>query len=244
MFDVFLIDSDFKIERPTRYYRQGLNLLTIPTEGAQHHHGQHLTHHDNRSHAGSFTSRISRVFSRRRDSMHTANGSRAGKGRPSHTSEATMSDDTANSETEEEIPSRPVTPMLDPSTNTNPLEAPDEPEKKGKQGDGHGHKKRKTTGDVSKHTFYVENSQMKLKVYAKNEVRFIYLTLSYSYLINRFQRQMLQWIAALEKVARESHFTGKNRFDSFAPIRLNVAAQWLVDGVSLHSLPRISRGTE
>ena len=42
---------------------------------------------------------------------------------------------------------------------------------------------------------------------------------------------MLQWIAALERVARESHYTGKNRFDSFAPIRLNVAAQWLVDGV-------------
>jgi hypothetical protein len=44
---------------------------------------------------------------------------------------------------------------------------------------------------------------------------------------------MLQWIAALEKVARESHYTGRNRFDSFAPIRLNVAAQWLVDGVSI-----------
>ena len=42
---------------------------------------------------------------------------------------------------------------------------------------------------------------------------------------------MLQWIAALEKVAKQSHYTGKNRFDSFAPIRLNVAAQWLVDGV-------------
>ncbi len=44
---------------------------------------------------------------------------------------------------------------------------------------------------------------------------------------------MLQWIAALEKVARESHYIGKNRFDSFAPIRLNVAAQWLVDGVKV-----------
>lgn len=43
---------------------------------------------------------------------------------------------------------------------------------------------------------------------------------------------MLQWIAALERIARESHYIGKNRFDSFAPIRLNVAAQWLVDGVS------------
>ncbi|KAM5538665.1 hypothetical protein V8D89_007694, partial [Ganoderma adspersum] len=43
---------------------------------------------------------------------------------------------------------------------------------------------------------------------------------------------MLQWITSLEWVAKESHYTGKNRFDSFAPIRLNVAAQWLVDGVS------------
>lgn len=50
---------------------------------------------------------------------------------------------------------------------------------------------------------------------------------------------MLQWIAALEKVARESHYTGKNRFDSFAPIRLNVAAQWLVDGVSSYGPARL-----
>ena len=62
--------------------------------------------------------------------------------------------------------------------------------------------------------FYVVNSQTRLKLYAKNE------------------RQMLQWIAAFERVAKESHYTGKNRFDSYAPIRLNVAAQWLVDGVS------------
>lgn len=43
---------------------------------------------------------------------------------------------------------------------------------------------------------------------------------------------MLQWITALEKSASSSIYTGKNRFDSFAPIHLNVAAQWLVDGVS------------
>lgn len=42
---------------------------------------------------------------------------------------------------------------------------------------------------------------------------------------------MLQWITALEKAAAASHYTGNNRFDSFAPIRLNVSAQWLVDGV-------------
>jgi phospholipase D1/2 len=44
------------------------------------------------------------------------------------------------------------------------------------------------------------------------------------------QRQMLQWITALERIAATSHYAGTNRFDSFAPIRLNVAAQWLVDG--------------
>ncbi|KAF9481155.1 phospholipase D/nuclease [Pholiota conissans] len=41
---------------------------------------------------------------------------------------------------------------------------------------------------------------------------------------------MLQFITALEKTAATSHYTGSNRFDSFAPIRLNVSAQWLVDG--------------
>ena len=34
-----------------------------------------------------------------------------------------------------------------------------------------------------------------------------------------------------------SFWSGRNRFDSFAPIRLNVATQWLVDGVSLSPLP-------
>lgn len=47
------------------------------------------------------------------------------------------------------------------------------------------------------------------------------------------QRQMLQWITALEKAADACQFVTKNRFGSFAPIRMNVAAQWLVDGVSL-----------
>lgn len=44
---------------------------------------------------------------------------------------------------------------------------------------------------------------------------------------------MMQWIIALERAQLSCHFTAKNRFDSFAPIRLNVAAQWLVDGVGI-----------
>ena len=46
------------------------------------------------------------------------------------------------------------------------------------------------------------------------------------------QRQMLQWITGLEKAADICQFVTNNRFGSFAPIRMNVAAQWLVDGVS------------
>lgn len=49
------------------------------------------------------------------------------------------------------------------------------------------------------------------------------------------QRQMMQWITALERAAKASHWVGSNRFESYAPIRLNVAAQWLVDGVCQHS---------
>lgn len=44
---------------------------------------------------------------------------------------------------------------------------------------------------------------------------------------------MDQWIAALERVGSTSHWGGTNRFNSFAPIRLNVSVQWLVDGVSI-----------
>ena len=46
---------------------------------------------------------------------------------------------------------------------------------------------------------------------------------------------MMQFITALEKTAAACNYSKSNRFDSFAPMRLNVAAQWLVDGV--HSFP-------
>ncbi|ESK89222.1 spo14 [Moniliophthora roreri MCA 2997] len=144
VWDVFLLDSDFTIERPRRYYRQGLNLLH-PDSG----------HHE-----------------------------------------------------------KPPTPMLDPSTNVNPLEGRADGQDDHDEAHPWADKKKKkaNANEVSKHTFFVSNSQMRLKLYAKNE------------------RQMLQWITALEKAAATSHWTGSNRFDSFAPIRLNVAAQWLVDG--------------
>jgi phospholipase D1/2 len=48
----------------------------------------------------------------------------------------------------------------------------------------------------------------------------------------RFQRQLNQWILSIQRMSERSHWTGGNRFESFAPIRLNASAQWLVDGVS------------
>ncbi|ODN95881.1 phospholipase D [Cryptococcus wingfieldii CBS 7118] len=69
-----------------------------------------------------------------------------------------------------------------------------------------------TEHEASQHTFYIVNSQIKLKLVAKNA------------------RQMHQYIVSMERIAAQCAWTKKNRFDSFAPLRVNVAAQWLVDG--------------
>ena len=155
---------------------------------------------------GSIRSKISKAFKRTKapEMEAPSRPSGSGSGGPPRVS----TDDTASTtSTASSHSERPQTPMLDPSTNTNPLLDRDE------NPDHHNPSKKGKSDEVSKHTFYITNGQMKLKINAKNE------------------RQMLQWIAALEKAAATCHFTRRSRFDSFAPIRLNVAAQWLVDGV-------------
>ncbi|GBE83213.1 Phospholipase D1 [Sparassis crispa] len=226
VWDVFLIDSEFKIERPTRYYRQGLNLFhqfedDHEEEVQDDGRNKQVVQNDARSGhlslgVSSLRSRISRVFhvghrGHRRSDSHQTTSAHAAKESAGHQMGSASS---RSSNLSAAYPSdRPLTPMLDPSTNTNPLLAPDDEAEHGYDATGdQKDQKKQSQKDVSKHTFYIENSQMKLKLFARNE------------------RQMLQWMAGLEKVARESHYTGKNRFDSFAPIRLNVAAQWLVDG--------------
>jgi phospholipase D1/2 len=62
-------------------------------------------------------------------------------------------------------PSRVPTVMLDPSTNKNPLQQVYD-----EHGEDVNTTQKKVPKDVSKHTFYVFNSQMKLKMSAKNEV--------------------------------------------------------------------------
>ncbi|EAU85909.2 SPO14 [Coprinopsis cinerea okayama7 len=131
---------------------------------------------------------------------------------------------------------RARTPLLDPSINPNPILTVTQPsENKESKGDASAGFNRDSNAednfqdtnaavkrateqalakskDVSRHTFYIVNSQTRLKLHARSE------------------RQMLQFIAALERIAKTSPFTKHHRFDSFAPVRTNVAAQWLVDG--------------
>lgn len=62
--------------------------------------------------------------------------------------------------------------MLDPSTNTNPLaggNGADNRDDQPWQPDTDKKRKKRAT-DVSRHTFYIENSQMRLKLFARNEV--------------------------------------------------------------------------
>ncbi|KAG5646537.1 hypothetical protein DXG03_003304 [Asterophora parasitica] len=224
VWDVFLLDSDFRIERPKRYYRQGLNLLHAdvvanagsslhPTKTADRLNVAEHPEADRRSVIESITTCVSNIF-------HHGDGHR----RP-----ATVNGNDADNEQDHEsfnsstasIASQAPPAMLDPSTNVNPIIGGSDPADEKNRAE-----------DVSKHTFYVINAQMRLKLFARNEVRRPAL-LRVLYLITdslQLQRQMLQWITALERVAATSHYTGRNRFDSFAPIRLNVAAQWLVDG--------------
>ncbi|KAJ3937597.1 MAG: hypothetical protein NXY57DRAFT_1089628 [Lentinula lateritia] len=155
VWDVFMLDPDFNIERPKRYYRQGLSLLhpdSLSDEKAENDGDNRRmsvnTDTEHMSLMGSIRGHFSQV-------LHFGNHTRA-------------------------------------RTTSN--------------------KKKENVHEVSKHTFFITNSQMRWKLFARN------------------QRQMLQWITALEKAAAASHYTGSNRFESFAPIRLNVATQWLVDG--------------
>ena len=156
IWDCFLIDQEFHIERPRRLYRQGIGLFA---EGKQ----KALTDKPDPEKKGSIPDD---------GELQGAEGFSGGNiGDPNDPSTTSMAKD-------------------DPSYLKN----------------------------ASAHTFYLTNAERRMKVVAKTE------------------RQMDQFIASIEKMAEKSIWAGKNRFGSFAPIRLNVAAQWLVDGVSASHL--------
>ncbi len=169
VWDAFLLDSDFKIERPKRYYRQGLSLLHSDTHNED---GSNLKRKERKSEASAETEHMSLMgsikgrFSRAFHLNHSAHF------HPGHSEEEAQDGASSSSSS---VASHAPTPMLDPSTNTNPLSGgvdhqdmtdgePWQAEKK---------KKKKNQTDVSKHTFYISNSQMRLRLYARNEVRVV-----------------------------------------------------------------------
>ena len=46
--------------------------------------------------------------------------------------------------------------------------------------------------------------------------------------------KMLQFIQSIQLMKQSTPWSKHHRFDSFAPVRYNVQAQWLVDGVLIH----------
>lgn len=281
IYDVFLLDSEFHVERPTRALRQGLRAihledkddegkkdgLTVPGRRlakSSHRHGDHLhpghksgedegdtqehtdreeegrhrksrtepnqsyqpgdsTEHDHADahhrHATDINgpespkSRHHRPHARR-SSVSTARSTILGRlrsirsGREGSRRRSSSSDSVTTHDSDSSVESDMAEPAYnDPSTHVNIMtnkhsqgDADDGPRDKGKE------------KDLSHHTFFIENSQMRLKLVARTE------------------RQTDQWVSALERMKSSSYWYGKNRFDSFAPIRLNVAVQWLVDG--------------
>jgi phospholipase D1/2 len=73
----------------------------------------------------------------------------------------------------------------------------------------------KTAGNATQpkhHILRLYNSERKLKMLAKNE------------------RQLLQFQESIDYMVKNTIWSLKHRFDSFAPVRKNVFARWLVDG--------------
>lgn len=178
VWDVFLIDTDFKIERPTRYYRQGLNLFAqfeseddeeMPVSGARGRNSREAESSHIKSTVESFTSHIAKAF----NFGYLGEGSKPAHPEASangHVQDSTShrNDFTSSTRSMSPMSDRPMTPMLDPSTNTDPLQPRDHNE--GHSTQENDKKSRKRQKDVSKHTFYVKNSQMRLKLIARNEV--------------------------------------------------------------------------
>lgn len=71
---------------------------------------------------------------------------------------------------------------------------------------------KETTSHPQNHTLKLYNSERKLKLLAKNE------------------RQLHQFEESIRFMAQNTIWAKPKRFDSFAPVRSNVSAQWLVDG--------------
>ena len=174
LYDVFMFDSDFAIERPKRILRKTLKAFTGKSSikavaNIEKEEGK----------GGSGTAQADR---------QAKIAAAAGSGAPlayDSSSSSSSSDSSSDEETGRAVRRR--------------------------KGKGAALNEKEGTS-ASQHTFFIISAQRRVKLSAGNI------------------RLMQQFIIAMERVAAQSVWCGKNRFDSFAPIRMNVAAQWLVDG--------------
>lgn len=212
VYDVFLLDSDFKIERPKRYYRQGFHILQHSSTVDQDSKGMWVkpSRHDAASKRGNdddddvgtlrkVKAKMSRALHFRVGSIskswkdsdrHSTTVASIGRGRGheriasnvTRSRSSSSSSSSSGSSIESERTGRGV---VDPSTNVDPMQSEDEHsvhtdatdqpsiEKEEKQQRARKSRKakgRKKVKDVSKHTFFISNSQMRLKLFAKNVV--------------------------------------------------------------------------
>lgn len=70
-------------------------------------------------------------------------------------------------------------------------------------------------GDKSKHHFFtISNAERTFKLGSESD------------------KKMMQFIRSIQRMRESTLWSKPHRFDSFAPVRYHVQAQWLVDGVS------------
>ena len=181
-----MLDTDFKIERPKRVYRQGFSLL---------HHGPAEDRRegsscdaaadipitvagDSSDQGGTLRSikfGLSRLFHPDR-TRHIASTHSLPTPMQSHARSNSGSSSSFAMSVDSEDEEGPTTLMVDPSTNVDPLrgETASQDEmnptlnKDGIRQESSKNKKR--VKDVSMHTFFIENSQMRLKLFARNTV--------------------------------------------------------------------------
>ncbi|GAA6029863.1 hypothetical protein JCM8097_001084 [Rhodosporidiobolus ruineniae] len=222
IYDVIMVDSTFEIERPTRVYRKGLNLLHPDSSSADDLNADPAL----RQGALDLLADEPKPQGRRgAGDPNDPSSSRhqAVKGRGSGEGEKEKESD----------PEKAATAAGEDGVEgeREKHDAPGATRHEKKHGILHPHKKAgaddKDKDQVaaaaaedeagalkssSQHTFLLRSSERKLRLVAKTE------------------RQQDQFVASVEKMLAKTIWAGRNRFDSFAPIRLNVAAQWLIDG--------------
>jgi len=234
VWDVFLLDSDFRIERPKRYYRQvghllhhdkkeldkqdqetsqarerdndGTNTAGRPNDQREYRHFApeiqlSPSENDHKSIISSIKTHISKVFHHDLSASSQSREERGDRNRDGNAVEAENGSNLSSPSMSlrSDLHSRAPTPLLDPSTNTNPLQDDTEIEGKGKnklgttdtgvkqEKENDGNKtislaraaKNKFSTDVSKHTFYIVNSQTRLKLSAKNEASLLFSSICF-----------------------------------------------------------------